>query len=84
MRGCDELKRRPVTRHVSVPVVQPTLKSPPPRTDKGVVTSIDDLRRQISEGNGRRIEGMPEEGIARAEKNYWAVWEWDWGLVKKG
>ena len=20
----------------------------------------------------------------RAERNYWAVWEWDWGLVKKG
>ena len=83
MRGRDELKRKPVTKDVSVPMVQPTPKLLLPRIDKGEVTSIDDLRRQISEENDRRIEVMPEEGIERAERNYWAVWEWDWGLVKK-
>ena len=86
MRGRDELKGKPVTKDVSVPVVQPTPKLLPPRIDEGEATSIDDLRRQISisEENDRRIEGMPGGGIKRAERNYWAVWEWDWGLVKKG
>ena len=36
-----------------MPVVQPTPKSLPPRIDKG---SIDDLCRQTSEENDRRIE----------------------------
>ena len=72
-RGCDELKRKPVTKDVSVPVVQQTPKSLPPRIDEGEATSVDNLRRQISEENDRRIEGMPEEGIERAERNYWAV-----------
>ena len=27
---------------------------------------------------------MLEERRERAERSYWAVWEWDWGLVKKG
>ena len=62
-RGCDELKRKPVTKDVNVPMVQPTPKLLPPRIDEGEATSIDNLRRQISisEGNDRRIEGMPEE-----------------------
>ena len=81
-RGCDELKRKPVTKDVSVPVVQPTPKLLLPRIDKGEVTSIDD-RRQISEENDRRIEVMPEEGMERAERNYWTVWEWDWGLFRR-
>ena len=65
---CDELKRKPVTKDVSAPVVQPTPKLLPPRIDEGEATSIDDLCRQISEENDRRIEGMPEEGIESGEK----------------
>ena len=65
MRGRDELKQKPVTKDVSVPAVQPTPKLLPPRIENREVTSIDDLRRQISEENGRRIEGMREEGIER-------------------
>ena len=42
-------------------MVQPTPKLLPPRIDKGEATSIDDLCRQISEDNDRRIEGMSEE-----------------------
>ena len=61
MRGRDELKGKPVTKDVSVPTVQPTPKLLPPRIDKEEVTSIDDLRRQISEENDRRIEVMREE-----------------------
>ena len=64
-RGCDELKRKPVTKDVSTSVVQPTPKLLSPRIDKEEVTSTDDLRCQISEENDGRIEGMPEEGIKR-------------------
>ena len=64
-----------------MPVVQSAPKLLPFRIGNREVTSIDDLRRQISEENDRRIEGMSEEGIERAERNYWAVWEVDWGLV---
>ena len=67
-RGRDELKRGPVTKDVSVPVVQPTPKLPPPRIDKGEITRMDDLRRQISEENDRRIEGMSEERIERERR----------------
>ena len=67
-RGRDGLKRGPVTKDVSVPVVQPTPKLPPPRIDKGEVTRVDDLRRQISEENDRRIEGMSEERIERERR----------------
>ena len=49
-------------------MVQPTPKSLPPRIDKEEVTSIDDLRLQITEENDRRIEGMPEEGIERERR----------------
>ena len=49
-------------------MVQPTPKSLPPRIDEGEATSIDNLRRQISEENDRRIEGMPEEGIERERR----------------
>ena len=51
-------------------MVQPTPKLLPPRIDEGEATSIDNLRRQISisEGNDRRIEGMPEEGIERERR----------------
>ena len=67
MRGRDELKEKPVTKDVSVPTVQPTPKLLPPRIDKEV-TSIDDLRRQISEENDRRIEVMREEGRERERR----------------
>ena len=40
----------------------------PPRIYEGEATSINDLRRQISEENDRRIEGMPEEGIKRERR----------------
>ena len=62
-RGCDEVKQKPVTKDISTPVVQPNPKLLPPRIDEGEATSIDNLRGQISisEGNDRRIEGMPEE-----------------------
>ena len=49
-------------------MVQPTPKLLPPRIDKEEVTSIDDLRRPISEENDRRIEGMREEGIERERR----------------
>ena len=49
-------------------MVQPTPKLLPPRIDEGEATSIDDLRRQISEENDRRIEGVPEEGIERERR----------------
>ena len=62
MRGRDELKRKPVSKDVSVPAVQPTPKLLPPRIDKGEVTSIDDLRHQISEENDRRIEQCQKRG----------------------
>ena len=61
MRG--KLKRKPVTKDISVPVVQSAPKLLPFRIGNREVTSIDDLRRQISEENDRRIEGMSEEGI---------------------
>ena len=62
-RGCDELKRKLVT----MPMVQPTPFLLPPRIDKGKVTSIDDRRRQISEENGRGMEGMSEVRRERRE-----------------
>ena len=40
----------------------------PPRIYEGEATSINDLRRQISEENDRRIEGMPEERIKRERR----------------
>ena len=46
-----------------MPVVQPAPKLLPFRIDNREVTSIDDLCRQISEDNDRRIKGMSEEGI---------------------
>ena len=49
-------------------MVQPTPKLLPPRINEGEATSIDDLRRQISEENDRRIEGMREEGTERERK----------------
>ena len=49
-------------------MVQPAPKLLPPRIDEGEATSINGLRRQISEENDRRIEGMPEEGIKRERR----------------
>ena len=46
-------------------MVQPVPKLLPSRIDKEEVTNIDDLCRQISEENDRRIEGMLEERIER-------------------
>ena len=46
-------------------MVQPTPKLLPPRIDEGEATSINSLRRQISEENDRRIEELPEKGIDR-------------------
>ena len=60
-RGRDEVKRKPVTKHVSMPVVQPAPKLLPFRIDNREVTSIDDLCRQIGEGSDRRIGGMSEK-----------------------
>ena len=49
-------------------MVQPAPKLLPFRIDKRGVTSIEDLCRQISVDNDRRIKGMSEE--RRAERNY--------------
>lgn len=67
-RGRDELKRNSTGKDVIVPVVQPTPKLPQPRIDTREVTSADDLRRQISEENDRRIEGMSEEERERERR----------------
>ena len=48
-------------------MIQPTPKLLPPRIDEGEATSIDDLCRQISEDNDRRIEGMSEERGERGD-----------------
>ena len=50
MRGCDELKRKPITKDVSA-VVQLTPKLLPPRIYEGEATSIDNLCRQIHQEN---------------------------------
>ena len=50
-----------------MPVVQPAPKLLPFRIDDREVTSIDDLCRQISEDNDRRIKGMSEERRERRE-----------------
>ena len=42
-------------------MVQPATKLLPFRIDKREVTSIEDLCRQISVDNDRRIKGMSEE-----------------------
>ena len=60
-RGRDDLKQKPVTKDINVPVEQPAPKLLPFRIDNREVTSIDDLCRQISEDNDRRIKGMSEE-----------------------
>ena len=50
-----------------MPVEQPAPKLLPFRIDNREVTSIDDLCRQISEDNDRRIKGMSEERRERRE-----------------
>ena len=51
-----------------MPVVHPAPKFPPPRINKGEVTSIGDLHGQMGEENDRRIEGMSEEGIEKERR----------------